>query len=87
MIDCAGVNLQSASTGMLVVDNIVPGSCAEGQLEPGDVVSQVEGQVVTHFLTLEGILDEAVGSDVTLSIERGGRPMQVTLQVFDLDVP
>lgn len=71
----------SASTGMLVVDSIVPGSHAEQLLEPGDVVIQVEGRVVTHFLTLEDILDSAVNKCVVLDVERGGQPVRATVQV------
>ncbi len=56
----------SASTGMLVVDSIVPGSFAEGLLEPGDIITQVQGKVVTHFLALEDTLDSSVGATVTL---------------------
>lgn len=66
---------------MLVVDSVVPGSCAEGLLEPGDVVIRVERRVVTHFIMLESILDDAVGSSVSLSLERGGHPVQVNVQV------
>ena len=66
---------------MLVVDSIVPGSAAEHLLEPGDVVTRVEGRVVTHFLTLEDILDSAVGKSVTLDLERGGQPVHATVQV------
>lgn len=73
--------MQSASTGMLVVDSNMPGSSAEGQLDPGDIVVRVQGQVVTHFLTLEAMLDDAVASDVSLSIERGGQPMDLDVQV------
>ena len=72
----------SASTGMLVVDSIVPGGCAEGLLEPGDVVIRVQDRVVTYFLTLEGMLDDAVGSSVSLVVERGGIAVQVTLTVI-----
>lgn len=69
---------------MLVVDSIVPGSHAEQLLEPGDVVTRVEGRVVTHFLTLEDILDSAVGTSVALDIERGGQPIHATVQVNHL---
>lgn len=66
---------------MLVVDSIVPGSHAEHLLEPGDVVIKVEGRVVTHFLTLEHILDSAVNRTVVLDVERGGQPVHVGVQV------
>ena len=54
---------------------------AEHLLEPGDVVTRVEGRVVTHFLTLEDILDSAVGKSVALDLERGGQPVHATVQV------
>lgn len=54
---------------------------AEHLLEPGDVVTRVEGRVVTHFLTLEDILDSAVGKAVALDLERGGQPVHATVQV------
>ena len=71
---------------MLVVDSIVPGSFAESLLEPGDVVTRVEGKVVTHFLALEDLLDAAVGQEITLGLERGGQPLQATVKV-DLTNP
>lgn len=70
---------------MLVVDSIVPGSHAEHLLEPGDVLIKVEGRVVTHFLTLEDILDSAVNKAVVLEVERGGQPVRVTVQVKLVD--
>lgn len=66
---------------MLVVDSIVPGSYAEKLLEPGDVVVKVKGRVLTHFLTLEDILDSAVGGTVTLDVERDGQPIHAAVQV------
>ena len=67
---------------MLVVDSIVPGSLAEQLLEPGDVLTKVDGSVVTHFLTLESIFDAAVGQSVTLDLERGGQKLQANVQVY-----
>ncbi len=78
---CYAGAANSASTGMLVVDSIVPGSFAEGLLEPGDIITRVEGKVVTHFLALEDTLDSCVGATVTLNVERGSQPLQATIQV------
>jgi S1-C subfamily serine protease len=47
------------AVGMLLVDSVVPGSPADGVLEPGDVLVRVNGEVVTHFLHLEELLDAA----------------------------
>jgi S1-C subfamily serine protease len=89
---CAGACLPAAAgelrtTGMLVVESVVPGSPADGTIEAGDVLVAVDGQVVTHFLTLEELLDGAMerveaGRSSTgtaaqpvveLRLERGGR--------------
>ena len=39
-------------------------------------------QVVTQFLRLETLLDDSVGREIDLEIERGGVPLTVKLQVF-----
>ncbi|GJP62152.1 hypothetical protein CLOP_g19245 [Closterium sp. NIES-67] len=74
----------AAETGLLVVDSVVPGGPADGRLEPGDILVRVNGKVLTQFLALESILDDAVGATVTLDVERGGTPLSLTLSVHDL---
>ncbi|KAG6544085.1 hypothetical protein Mapa_014502 [Marchantia paleacea] len=74
----------AGETGMLVVDSVVPGGPAHKQLEPGDVLVRVNGEVVTQFLKLETLLDDNVGKDFELEVERGGLTVNVTLQVQDL---
>ena len=71
-------------TGMLSVAFVLPGSAAHGQLRPGDILVAVDGEPLVSFVPLEARLDAGVGGDVTLSIERGGEPMDITLPVDDL---
>jgi len=71
-------------TGMLVVDSVVPGGPANNHLEPGDILVRVNGEVVTQFLILETLLDDSVGNEIDLELERGGVPLKVTLQVQNL---
>lgn len=71
-------------TGMLVVDSVVPEGPAHKHLEPGDVLVCINEEVVTQFLRLETILDDSVGSEIDLQIERGGVPLTVKLKVEDL---
>jgi S1-C subfamily serine protease len=71
-------------TGMLVVDEVLPGSPTEGKLQPGDILTHVNGQLVTTFLPLEEILDDSVGGKVDIVVERGGEKVQQTLPVGDL---
>jgi S1-C subfamily serine protease len=71
-------------TGMLVVNQVIPGSSADGELEVGDILVKLEGEYVTEFVPLEAVLDERVGRPVTLTVERAGGALDVTLPVEDL---
>ncbi len=71
-------------TGMLVVDQVIPGGPADGSLQPGDILVRVDGHALTRFDPLEDALDGNVGDKVGLDIERGGKPMHVDLAVRDL---
>eukprot|EP00879_Flechtneria_rotunda_P012429 GHRR01012979.1.p1 GENE.GHRR01012979.1~~GHRR01012979.1.p1 ORF type:complete len:795 (+),score=305.94 GHRR01012979.1:778-3162(+) len=72
------------AVGMLVVEATVPGSPADSVLEPGDVLVRMNGQVMSHFLALEEMLDDAVGQSVDIELERGGQPVTLTIPVTDL---
>ncbi|KAL8044748.1 hypothetical protein ABFX02_08G066000 [Erythranthe guttata] len=73
-----------AETGMLVVDSVVPYGPADKRLEPGDVLVCLNGEVTTQFLKMESLLDDSVDCNVELQIERGGKPLTLTLTVQDL---
>ncbi|KAD5960906.1 hypothetical protein E3N88_12378 [Mikania micrantha] len=73
-----------SETGMLVVDSVVPGGPAHKQLEPGDVLVRMNKEVTTQFLKMESLLDDSVGQNVELELERGGKPFTVQLTVQDL---
>ncbi|XBH61907.1 hypothetical protein VPH35_116266 [Triticum aestivum] len=44
----------------------------------------VDSLIVTQFLTMESLLDESVGREINLQVERGGTPLTVKLKVGDL---
>ena len=71
--------------GMLVVRTVLAGSPSALALQPGDILLRVDGHYVTTFGPLERILDGSVGRQIHLQLERGGRPVSVTLPVGDLD--
>lgn len=75
---------QPEQTGMLVVQQVVPGSPAERKLEPGDILIAVDGKLVTRFANLESILDSSVGESVTVEVQRGGERFGFSLEVVDL---
>jgi pro-apoptotic serine protease NMA111 len=74
-----------ANTGMLVVEDVQPGSPADSQLAPGDVLVRVNGQLLAGFEALESVLDDSVGKPVHLDLERGGKAMSTDITVGDLD--
>jgi len=71
-------------TGMLVVTEVLPGSPSENILQPGDVLTRINGQYVTQFEPLSETLDNSVGGTVELNLERGGKPIEAKLPVSDL---
>ncbi len=71
-------------TGMLTVEQVIPDSPAAGQLEPGDILVRINGELIIEFIPLAVILDESVGTDIEVEVERGGRTVTMTLVVTDL---
>jgi S1-C subfamily serine protease len=73
-----------ALTGMLVVNEVLPGGPADGTLQPGDVLVRVNGKLVSEFEPLEQVTDDSVGGTVDLELERGGKPIVAKLNVGNL---
>ena len=71
-------------TGLLVVEQVLPGGPAHGKLQPGDVLTAVNGAPLDAFVPLEAALDDAVGQELVLSVERGGTPIDIAVTVGDL---
>jgi S1-C subfamily serine protease len=72
------------ATGMLVVEQVVPGAPAAGYLETGDILIRVNGEPVVGFVPLEETLDTHVGIPVSIQIQRGGRLLDMQLVPADL---
>jgi pro-apoptotic serine protease NMA111 len=72
-------------TGMLVVNEVLPGSASAAVLQAGDVLVRLNGHYVTQFEALEEVLDSTVGSTANLEFERGGKALSAKLQVADLN--
>jgi S1-C subfamily serine protease len=71
-------------TGMLTVEQVIPGSPAAEVLAPGDILIRVNGKLVTQFVPLGAVLDSRVGEDIALQVERGGQRIEATIRVDDL---
>jgi len=73
------------NTGMLVVDQIQPGSAAYGLLQIGDILIGVDGHDISTFEPLEEVLDSSIGRRLKLKVQRGGSLREVEVEVGDLD--
>lgn len=71
-------------TGMLVVEDVQPGSSADGVLAPGDVLVAIDSKPIPEFFSLEEVLDNHVGERVRVEVQRGSQVMQHDLQVQSL---
>lgn len=71
-------------TGMLVAEVVLPKGPAASKIEEGDVLLQVNGEPVTQFIRLDAILDDSVGGNVSMMLQRGGENLHVELNVADL---
>jgi S1-C subfamily serine protease len=72
-------------TGMLVVDDVQPGSPADGKLAPGDILIAIDGKPVPEFFGLEDVLDDHVGAAVKIELQRGEQTIEQTIVVQDLN--
>ena len=73
-----------AYTGMLVVSEVLPGSASDASLQPGDILTKVNGKYVTQFEPLDEVMDSSVGNSVELELERGGKAISAKLPVTNL---
>jgi S1-C subfamily serine protease len=73
------------ATGMLVVDEVVPGGPADGKLEVGDILLGVEEVSLTSFTPLEALLDDRIGRQIAIEVERAGETLSTSIPVKDLD--
>jgi S1-C subfamily serine protease len=72
------------ATGMLVVDEVVPGGPADGKLEVGDILLGAGEISLTSFIPLEALLDDRVGQEIPIKVERAGETLSVSITVEDL---
>jgi S1-C subfamily serine protease len=72
-------------TGMLVVEQVIPKSPAASALQSGDILVEVGGKLIAEFVPLAAALDDAVGQEIKLVVERGGQRLERTLPVTNLN--
>jgi S1-C subfamily serine protease len=71
-------------TGMLVVEDVQPGSGADGTLSAGDILVSIDGKPMPEFFALEDVLDGHVGQKVKVEVQRGKDTLRHELVVQSL---
>jgi len=72
------------TSGIMMVGQVMVGGAADGVLLEGDMLIEINGELITEFVTLEDTLDKAVGETVDLTIVRQGKEATVQVTVADL---
>ena len=85
----AGIGVELAWRGGLVVVGTLPNSPASSSLRSGDLIAAVDGKAVKgmSFYRAGDLLAGAAGSTVNLSIVRSGKPMQISVVRASLNLP
>ncbi|KAM7188705.1 PDZ-like domain containing protein [Rhypophila sp. PSN 637] len=71
-------------TNMLVANLVLPEGPSHGKIKEGDVLVNVNGELLTQFIRLDDILDSNVGRPVKLLLLRSGEEVEVEIEVGDL---
>lgn len=69
---------------MLVAEIVLPEGPADHKIEEGDVLIKVNGELLTQFIRLDSILDSSVADKVSILVQRGGKDVEVEMEVGDL---
>jgi S1-C subfamily serine protease len=72
-------------TGMLVAEDVQPGSGADGVLVAGDILVAIDGKPIPEFFALEDVLDAHVGQQISVEVRRGRETLRHSLTVQSLN--
>ncbi len=82
--DATRRRLADAGGHVLAVQSVLREGVGWGHLQEGDLLVAVDGRVITDFVTLESILDDAVGRTLQVELERAGALVTEQVRVEDL---
>jgi serine protease Do len=72
------------NTNGVLVEQILPKTPATGKLQPGDIVTKLNGKPVDNVQQLRNtVAMTAPGSDVTMSVFRDGKERDVTIKIAE----
>ncbi|PAY17286.1 deoxyribonuclease HsdR [Rhodopirellula sp. SM50] len=78
--DAEVANDEAPKQSMVVVRAVVPDTAADGKLNPGDVIKQIDQTEITDVATAGRTMITAVADEeLTLAIDRDGEPLEIKL--------
>ncbi|WBW72230.1 serine protease, involved in lipid metabolism [Schizosaccharomyces osmophilus] len=69
------------ATSMLVVETVLPEGPSHNKLHEGDILLHLNSKYLIDLIELESILDESIGQDIVLTVQRGNNKVDVTCRV------
>lgn len=72
------------SIGLLVAERVLPEGPADGLIQEGDCLIEVNGTPLCRFDLFDEILDNNVGNEISVTLERGGERIVQSIEVMDL---
>ncbi|KAH6255026.1 hypothetical protein HBI40_252590 [Parastagonospora nodorum] len=71
-------------TGMLVAKVVLPQGPASTRIKVGDILVKINHELITQFVYLDSVLDNAVGNTISVTIQRGSANIEFELDVGNL---
>ncbi|KAJ5011814.1 Pro-apoptotic serine protease [Colletotrichum sp. SAR 10_99] len=73
-----------SDNNLLVAETVLPNGPADDKIEEGDIITKINGEIITKFERFDDILDSNVHGTIRLQLQRGGEDLQFEIEVGDL---
>jgi S1-C subfamily serine protease len=70
--------------GMLVAETVLPEGPSDGFIREGDCVISINGEQISTFRRVDEVLDESIGKEIEIIVQRGGKNLTSKITVGDL---
>lgn len=71
-------------SSLLVADTILPEGPLYQKVKEGDILLSINGKAISTFITVDDILDDSIGQEINIEVERSGEILNLKCKVQDL---